>query len=432
MTTFSGALVTLNNNQLFTAGRYSAYITPYNVGSLVYGQDYTESLQLYSGSMPNGVTANWSFPTTTAPLVKSFISVGYGDYLNTTPPTRVVSSRISDITSLKEGINFSYSGNAQGFNVITDIFLTNVAGDNTTNAAEVEIFLHSPTAAQAWVASQRSLGTITIYGITWDVAEATNSSGNPDYSFMPANGADVASGAVNIKSMLQYLVNHAGLSSSLYFNGLATGVEASSGSGSWTLNNFGVSYSTTAPAPVVTISLANQTGQTISGKEYTYDPKLTGTADANATVTLYDSGAAIAQVTADSTGAWTYSGSSLSTGYHDITATEKNSYGNSSSSSVVFMLNKAVNSITEFFNYVTGQGTNGIYTAAPTLNGWTTPNTAVTISDLGSKLASVSSDSSGYYSYQTSNLAIGAHNIAVSSTTLYGSTATKSLAFTFA
>lgn len=432
MTTSNTTAVTLSDKQLYNQGRYSAYVTPFNVGSLTYGSDYTETLQFTSGSLLSSATANWSFPTTSSTGIKSFLSIDYGDYLNTAPPITVTSSRISDITTLAEGINFTMSGNLQGFDVITDMFLTKTAGKNTTNAAEVEILLHSPTFSQNWVAYLPSLGSVTIYGITWNVAKATLSSGLPDYIFMPVNGADVASGGINIKTMLQYLVSNGSLNSSLYFNGLATGVEPSSGSGTWTMNNYGVTYSTTAPVPVVTTALAHQTGKTINGVEYTYDPTLTGKADANSTVSLYDSGATVAQVTTDSTGAWAYSAASFSDGYHNITATETNSYGNSRSSSVAFMLNKTANTITEFFKYVTGQGTNGIYTADPFLNGWTSPNTPVTISDLGTKIASVVSDSSGYYSYQTTNLAVGSHDIAVSATTLYGSTATKSLAFTFA
>ena len=430
MTQSSKTLITLNNNQLYNSGSYSVYISPFNVGSLVYGKDYTETMQLYSGSPTSGVTAKWSFPTTNTGSIKSFMHIDYGNYNYGSPQKAVTSSKISDITTLNESISFTMSGNTQGANVITDIFLTKAAGQSSTNAAEVEIFLHSPTFAKSWDASLKHLGTFTAYGVTWTVA-VTTVAGNPDYVFMPANGADVTSGTIDVKSMLKYLVAHGGLNSSLYFNGLANGVETSSGSGSWTVNNFGVNYATTAPVPPVTVALAKQTGKTINSIEYTYNPTLTGKADANSTVTLYDNGSIVAKVTANSSGAWTYSASSLVDGYHNIKATETNSYGNSASASVAIQLSKAPNTINEIFQYMPGQGQNGVYSSDPKIFGWTSPNTDVAISDLGKQIADVMSNSSGYYSYQTSNLTLGAHDIAVSATNIYGSTAHSSLHLNF-
>jgi hypothetical protein len=425
------ATITLYDNNPYNSGSYTVNIAAFNVGSLVYGTDYTESMQFQSGAMLSSVTANWSFPITSVQKINSFMAIDYGNYYNTSTAKFVPSSRISDITTLVEGINFTMSGNLQGFNVITDIFLTSVAGNNSTNAAEVEIFFHTPADSQAWFSSLKALGTITIYGITWKVAQGTDSAGLPDYIFMPANGADVTSGAINVKTMLQYLVNNGGLSSSLYFNGLATGVETSSGSGSWTMTNFGVTYATTAPVPGVTVALANQTGQTINGVPYTYNPNLTGKADANSAVTLYDGAAVVATVTSDANGVWSFDGSSLANGYHNIKAAETNSYGNSGSASVAFQLWKTQNSISEMIQYMAGQGTNGVYTVAPDIVGWTSPNTAVQIYDGSTAIGAATSDSSGYYSYQTSNLTDGAHNIGVAATNLYGSTAHASLQFTF-
>ncbi|MDR3449258.1 MAG: Ig-like domain-containing protein, partial [Alphaproteobacteria bacterium] len=430
MTQASKPYVTLYNNQVYNSGSYSVYIAPFNVGSLVYGKDYSETMQLDSSSPNSGVTANWSFPTITAGNIKSFLHIDYGDYNYGSPQKPIASSKIKDITTLSESINFTMSGNTQGSDVIMDLFLTKVAGQSSTNAAEVEVLLHSPTYSQTWVASLHQLGSFTTNGVTWKVAETTIA-GNPDYVFMPANGADVTSGTINVNAMLQYLVAHGGLNSSLYFNGLANGVETSSGSGSWTMNNFSVDYATKAPVPTVTVGLAKQTGKTVNAIEYTYNPTLTGKADANSTVTLYDNGSVAAHVTANSSGVWTYSAASLSDGYHDLKATETNSYGNTASSSVAIQLSRTPNTINEIIQYVAGQGQNGVYSADPKIYGWTAPNTDVTISDLGKQIADVISNSSGYYSYQTTHLAPGAHDIAVSAANIYGSTAHSSLHLNF-
>jgi large repetitive protein len=139
----------------------------------------------------------------------------------------------------------------------------------------------------------------------------------------------------------------------------------------------------------------------------------------------------VATVTADANGVWTFDGSSLANGYHNIKAAETNSYGNSASASVAFQLWKTQNSINEMIQYMAGQGANGVYTVAPDIIGWTSPNTAVQIYDGANAIGAATSNASGYYSYQTANLTDGFHIIGVSATNLYGSTAHASLQFTF-
>lgn len=432
MAVASGSSTTLYDNQRYNSGSYTLYCGAFGVSPLVYGVDYTESMTFQTASVLSSITATWSFPTAAVARIRSFLAVDYGNYSNTTTSKVVTSSRINDITTLVEGINYTLTGNLQGCDVITDMFLTRVAGDNSTNAAEVEIFLHTPSYSKAWISSMKSLGTITIYNIAWTVSQGTDAAGLPDYIFTPANGADLSSGAVNVKAMLQYLVAKGSLSGSLYFNGLATGVETASGAGSWTINNFGVTYATTAPVPGVTVALANQTGQTINGVGYTYDPHLTGKADANSTVTIYDNSAVVATVTTNSSGVWTFDGSSLANGYHSVTAIEKNNYGNTGTASTAFQLRKTPNSISEMIQYVNGQGAGGVYTAAPDIVGWTSPNASVFVYDGNVSLGTVTSDASGYYSYQTANLAVGGHYISVSSYNRFGSLAQNALSFTFA
>jgi hypothetical protein len=150
------------------------------------------------------------------------------------------------------------------------MFLTTSPGNNNTNAAEVEIFLHSPTYSQQWVASLTQLGQVNVSGVTWNVAESpTNAQGTADYVFMPASGANFSSGTINILTMLQYLVSHGGLSSSVYFNGLATGVETDSGSGSWSLTTNIVDPLTASSATPATSSASS----TMVGSATTTSPQ---------------------------------------------------------------------------------------------------------------------------------------------------------------
>jgi hypothetical protein len=63
---------------------------------------------------------------------------------------------------------------------------------------------------------------------------------------------------------------------------------------------------------------------------------LTGTGDPNAQVTLSDGGVALGATTANASGAWTYTPTSLSVGPHTVVATETDSAGNSESAPLAF------------------------------------------------------------------------------------------------
>ena len=57
---------------------------------------------------------------------------------------------------------------------------------------------------------------------------------------------------------------------------------------------------------------------------------LTGTAEANSTVTVFDGATLLGTATADSTGAWSYTTSPLQNGPHAFTATATDAAGNTS------------------------------------------------------------------------------------------------------
>src|SRR5206468_2826039 len=82
------------------------------------------------------------------------------------------------------------------------------------------------------------------------------------------------------------------------------------------------SSGTTAPAAPKIGSFSTDTG--VAGDRITSDNTvtLTGTAAAKSTVTVYDSTTQIGTVSADASGAWTYTTAALSDGKHSLTATD--------------------------------------------------------------------------------------------------------------
>lgn len=90
------------------------------------------------------------------------------------------------------------------------------------------------------------------------------------------------------------------------------------------------SVSATPVITNVTDNVGNAATTVVSG-ELTNDatPTLTGTADANSVVTIFDGGTQIAVVTADSTGAWTFTpDTALGEGSHSFTVRATDPQGN--------------------------------------------------------------------------------------------------------
>jgi len=83
----------------------------------------------------------------------------------------------------------------------------------------------------------------------------------------------------------------------------------------------------TPPPPVI---------NAFAGPTYTADPTLTGTAEANATVTVYDGATALGTTTATAAGAWSFTPASpLAVGLHSFTATATDASGTSAASAAL-------------------------------------------------------------------------------------------------
>jgi hypothetical protein len=242
---------TLADYQAYASGSFLAFMAPYNAGSYVYGKNYTESIIVPNGNITSGTVMSWDWGTVPcSDGVYNFSAIDYGYYDNTVVPTPITASTINGITTITELHNLSISGDLLGFDVIDDMFLTTSPDNDNTQAFEVEVFLHTPTYSAEYVRGSTQIGTFQGSGTTWTVAISPGAV--PDILLMPSNEADVTSGTIDLKAMLQYLVSQNVISGGLYFNGFALGTETQEGSGSMTINSLAVAYATggtTTPTP---------------------------------------------------------------------------------------------------------------------------------------------------------------------------------------
>src|SRR4029079_205334 len=159
---------------------------------------------------------------------------------------------------------------------------------------------------------------------------------------------------------------------------------------------------------------------------------LTGTAEANATVKLYDGAILLGSVTANGAGAWAYTTVGLTNGTHNFTATAADIAGNTSTAStpVVLTLNTPVPSAPVIATFSADSGVVGDNITNDntlTLTGTAEANSTVKIYDGATLLGSALADASGAWSYSTAALSNGVHAFTATDT-LAGLTGTASSA----
>ena len=145
------------------------------------------------------------------------------------------------------------------------------------------------------------------------------------------------------------------------------------------------------PVPTVTARLSNDTGAS-STDHITAHAMLTGTADANATVRIQVDGQSLAAtVTANSSGTWSYSPTSLADGQHTVVASVTNAAGATGSASLGFTLDRSAPAP------VIGSGT--IANGQVTLNGTSSAGDQIWIYDGNGWLGAATTGSAGTWSF---------------------------------
>jgi hypothetical protein len=228
------------------SGSYGSFLSPWNSAALPVGGSYSEFLVYDPTNYPNNQQIYWSWPSippTTAPGgVYNFLAIDFGNYYGTIVPTPIMPQKLGTITHLSQAFNLTLVGDTNGYDVLIDFFTTLAPNNFSNRQHEIEIFLHTPSYAAAYVQSVTQIGTYTdSNGRAWTCAIDKNASPH-DILFMPTNKADILSGTVDIRGMLNWLVGMAWCSSAEYFNGLGFGLEVNHGTGSISVNSLSTTY----------------------------------------------------------------------------------------------------------------------------------------------------------------------------------------------
>ncbi len=197
---------------------------------------------------------------------------------------------------------------------------------------------------------------------------------------------------------------------------------------------FAVTIDTTAPVAPTIATFSTDSGTV--GDHITNDNTLTltGTAEANSVVKVYDGATLLNSVTADGTGAWSYTTTALSNGAHSLTATATDAAGNTgvASSAFAVTIDTTAPVAPTIATFSTDSGTVGDHITNDntlTLTGTAEANSVVKVYDGATLLNSVTADGTGAWSYTTTALSNGAHSLTATATDAAGNTGVASAAF---
>ncbi|HBL7321157.1 adhesin [Enterobacter kobei] len=292
---------------------------------------------------------------------------------------------------------------------------------------------------------QATTGPVGQNGLTNDRAPTLNGTGEPGSTITISNGSDIL-GTVNVPSSgLWSFTPPVPLSNGTYVL-TATATDAA-GNPSGQSNAWTITVDGTAPdAPVITQVVDDAPGGTLGSlnlNDTTNDatPTLSGTAEANATVTIRADGVVIGTTVADGLGAWSFTPSTpLGEGPHALTAVATDAAGNTSGVSNSWgLIIDSVAPATPVITQVVDDAPEGLGAlnpndstndTTPTLNGTAEPGSTVTIRLDGADLVTVPVGSNGTWTYTpTAPLGEGPHTFTVVATDAAGNTSLPSTGF---
>ena len=167
-----------------------------------------------------------------------------------------------------------------------------------------------------------------------------------------------------------------------------------------------VTVDTAAPVAPTIASYSTDSGTAGDGITNDNTLTLTGTAEANATVKVYDGATLLGTVTANGTGAWSYTTAALANGAHSLTATATDAAGNTSAASTALAV--TVDTVAPvapaIASYSTDSGAAGdgiTNDNTLTLTGTAEANTTVKVYDGATLLGTVTANGSGAWNFTT-------------------------------
>jgi Bacterial Ig-like domain len=183
-----------------------------------------------------------------------------------------------------------------------------------------------------------------------------------------------------------------------------------------------VTVDTVAPNAPVETSASIVTGTT--------KVQLTGTAEANSAITVYDGTVAVGTTTTGANGTWSVTTAALASGAQALTATATDAAGNISVASAALAVTipsapttPAAPTITSFSPDTGVVGDHITNDNTPTLSGTALANSAVTVFDATMQVGTATADASGNWTLTTSALSDGTHNLTATDANSSGTSA---------
>ena len=177
------------------------------------------------------------------------------------------------------------------------------------------------------------------------------------------------------------------------------------------------------------------TDSNVAGDGITNDNTLTltGTAEANATVKVYDGATLLGSATANGAGAWSFTTAALADGAHSLTANATDAAGNTgvASAALSVTIDTAAPAVPTITSFSTGYGTvgDGVTNAnVLTLTGTAEANATVKVYDGATLLGSATANGAGAWSFTTAALTNGAHSLSATASDVAGNTSASSTA----
>ncbi len=198
-----------------------------------------------------------------------------------------------------------------------------------------------------------------------------------------------------------------------------------------------VTIDTAAPQPSsLVLTAGSNSGSTADLVTNSATPVLSGTAEANSVVTLYDGATLLNTTTSDGAGAWTMSSASLSEGAHSLTVLSQDVAGNTGAASDPLVVTIDRTSATPTgMSLGTGSdsglsaGDRITNAATPTVLGVAEANSVVTLHDdvSAQDVGTATADGSGVWSIAVAaTLSVGAHSLTATAVDVAGNTSVAS------
>ena len=435
-------------------------LTNVNILTLTGTAEANSTVKVYDGTTLLGsATANgsgaWSFTTgTLASTTHSFTATATDAAGNTGVASTALSVTVDTVAPTAPSITsdvivnaneVALTGTAEANSTVKVYDGTTLLGSATVNGTGTWSYTtgilangtHSFTATDTDAAGNT--------GVASSVAAVTVNTPIPTApviaSFSPDSGT-VGDGLTNVNILTLTGTAVANSTVNLYDGATLLGNATANGSGAWTYTTAALadgSHSLTATDTVAGITSAASSALAVTvdthvpvtpsivsfsidsgivGDHITNDntPMLTGTAEANSTVKVYDGATLLGSTIANGSGAWTYTTAVLSDGVHSLTATDTDAAGTTSTASTELSLTtdttapSAPSIVSDLI----------VNTNEASLAGTAEANSMVTLYDGTTLLGSVATNGSGAWSYTTGTLTNGTHGFIATATDVAG------------